>query len=60
MGCLNGGYLEEIEEAPQEGQDEGGDNDEEEPVIVTNTPGFTTEKKIERCRGVCILFVRKH
>ena len=44
MFCLSWD-LEEIEEAPQEGQEEGGDNNEEEPVIVTHTPGFTARKK---------------
>ena len=35
--CLNGvPHLEEVEEAPHEGDDEGGDNHEEEPVVVAD------------------------
>ena len=40
--------LEQVEEAPEQRQDEGGDDDKEEPVIVTHTPWFATEKMVLR------------
>ena len=36
--------MEEVEEAPHEGDDEGGDDHEEEPVVVTDA---------ERCASAC-------
>jgi hypothetical protein len=40
--------LEEIEEAPEQGQDKGGDHDEEEPVVVTHAPGLAAENNRNR------------
>jgi hypothetical protein len=40
--------LEEIEEAPEQGQDEGGDHDEQEPVVVTHAPGLAAENNRNR------------
>ena len=40
-------HLEEIEEAPQQREDEGGDHDEEEPVIVAHSVGKPTRGKKE-------------
>lgn len=39
-------YLEKVEETPEECYNEWGHNDEQEPMVVSNTPRVTAEKNI--------------